>query len=459
MRIIRAGLVLLAAISLATLPSCGKDEQEAQKFDRAEVPDYRRDVSDVTSMQFSNGMTLYLQEERTDGQVAVEVLYPAGYVNDPRGKVQLSHLTEHLAIYCATGEFGPGGSLEFVKQDRGMIAAESVAEFVHIDYVVKKENLEPALAVEASRLKEIRCDEATLRTEAEKAVGEIDKTLADPKGTLTRFALMALVQIVQHGQTRVPIYGGMAKLTIDDAHRYHDTHFRTGEMVMVLIGDFQKAEAEALVRKHFEGIPARPAPPEPKVTLKKSIRATWDIESSATAFIAPGPYTSYRERMILSMFGAFFQQLLNSSEEVYTRCQYVYCSNQVYRVGQMPFFILAAPKQGFTNQDIAPVVIAHLGRVLAGMDDKHAESIKTGLLSYMSSTMLKTDVPDYPLMHHQVIGQEALNVGLKHLLREGRSGEEFAAEIQSITPDEVRTVLRKYLDRAALLEVSLEPGR
>jgi hypothetical protein len=73
--------------------------------------------------------------------------------------------------------------------------------------------------------------------------------------------------------------------------------------------------------------------------------------------------------------------------------------------------------------------------------------------------MLKTDVPDYPLMHHQVIGQEALNVGLKHLLREGRSGEEFAAEIQSITPDEVRTVLRKYLDRAALLEVSLEPGR
>ncbi|HEU4929529.1 MAG TPA: hypothetical protein VFU38_06830, partial [Candidatus Krumholzibacteria bacterium] len=72
-------------------------------------------------------------------------------------------------------------------------------------------------------------------------------------------------------------------------------------------------------------------------------------------------------------------------------------------------------------------------------------------------SMLKPDVPDYPLAHHQVIGQEALNVGMKHLLREGRGVEEFTQEVQSVTQQEMKDTVRKHLARGDLFRVTFVP--
>lgn len=451
--------MLLAAAVIALQFSCGKDEQETQKFDRADVENFQRDMSEMSSVALSNGITLYMQEERTDNQVAIEVLYRVGHADDPKGLPQMAHLSEHLAVHCGSRQFQAEEGLKLVNEDRGMLNAEAVADFSHFDYVVKTHRLDQALAVEADRLREMRCDQETLEREAEKSFGEIEKTLADPKGSLARFALMTLTQVIFHGETRVATGGALRRVTIEQAHAFHRAHYRPDDMVIVMIGNFKKAEAEAQVRKHFEGIPRRPAPPALPVTLKRSTRVTWDIDGSAMYFLATEPVATPREAMILSMFGAYFQQVLNQSQDVYSVAQVVQCSNQVYRVGRIPFFIYLQPKQGYTTGDVAPVVLARLDQTLEALDDRRVESIKQGMVSFVTSTMLKPNVPDYPLMHHQVIGQEALNVGIKHYLREGRSVEEFNADIQSITPDEVRATVGKHLARQALIEVQLAPGR
>jgi len=457
MRILRTGLLLVAAVSLAAALSCGKDEQEAQKFNRADEASFHRDMSELSSFQLPNGLTVYMQEERTDHQVAIEVLYRAGYTKDPKGLVQIAHLTEHLSLNCASGKYGVGETLALVKKNHGMLTAEAVANFIHVDYIVDHDRLDEALDIEASRLREIKCDAQTLDAQAKLVVSEFDKTLSDPKGTLTRLALMALAQVAYYNQTHVPISAGVAKLTLDDVKRFHDTYYRPDDMVLVMVGNFQKAEAEALVRKHFESIPGRSTPPTPPVALKRSTRVTWDIPAHVTYFITPGPYQDYKECMILSMFGAYLQQILNSSQDVYGTCQAVYCSNQVYPVGELPFFIFAQPKQGATNQDVVPIIIKYLDQAVASLDDKQVDIIKTGMTSFVTSSMLKLNVPDYPLMHHQVIGQEALNIGMKHVLRDGRALDEFVAEIQSITPDEFRATVQKRADRKVLLQIAVEP--
>jgi len=84
-------------------------------------------------------------------------------------------------------------------------------------------------------------------------------------------------------------------------------------------------------------------------------------------------------------------------------------------------------------------------------------NVKASIVSFVTASMLKPDVPDYPLAHHQVIGQEALNVGMKHMLREGRSVEDFTAEVNSVTAEEMRTVARKYLARERLIQVTFGP--
>jgi predicted Zn-dependent peptidase len=356
------------------------------------------------------------------------------------------------------GSFAPDAALEAVQKDRGMINAEAVADFVHIDYIVEGARLEEIFQIESERLRSIRCDESTLEREAGKVVSELDGVMRDPKGILTKFAMMALNQTYRFGERHVRVRDVVSEFTVDDIHRFHDTHYRPDDLIVVVIGNVKTSEAEALARKYFEPVPRRAGTTPAAPVLTKSVNATWDMDANATYFIAPGPYASDRDRLILTMFGAFLSQSMNTSQEVYSACRALYCSNQVYRVSNLPFFIFAEPAEPRSVKEISPILLDHLDAAIARLDNAAlVENVKGSIISFVTASMLKPDVPDYPLAHHQVIGQEALNVGMKHLLREGRTVEEFTAEVNGVTAEELRATVRKYLARDKLIQVTYSP--
>ena len=459
MRFTRVAAAALAAAMIPAALSCQKDDQEAEKFERADVETFKRDMSDLSSFELSNGITVYLQEEHTTDQIAIETLYPVGFMDEPKGLPQLSHVTEHLAVYCASGPFATEEAWNLLRTDRGMVNAETLGDFIHFDYVVKTKHLEDVLRVEAARLGGITCDADILKREQGKVVGEIDQTLSTPKLALTKFAMMALNQAMNYGQMRVDIREGARRITIAEVQDFQREYFRPDDMVMIIIGDFKKADVEALVRSHLESIPRRPAPPVREPKLARDLHATWDVTASAIYYIAPGPYDDYRERLVLSLFGSFLNQFMNASPALYGGNQIIYCTNQVYRVREMPFFLYAQPAAGRTVAEVGPLLLQHLeGAIKLLDDDSRIDGIKAGATSFMTSSMLKPDSPDYPMSHHQVIGQEALNVGMRHLLREGRTSDEFVAEVNAITPDEFRSIVKSRLTRSRMFEVTFLPG-
>ncbi|HEU4364770.1 MAG TPA: insulinase family protein, partial [Candidatus Krumholzibacteria bacterium] len=405
-RRIRAGIA--AAALLATLVSCGKDEQEAAKFERADHETFVRDMSDLSSFTLANGITVYLQEERTNEQIAIEVLYRAGFLDEPKGRAQLSHVAEHLAVHCATAGFAAEESIKKMTDGGGMVNAEAVSDFSHIDYIANAATLDMALSIEAQRITSLACDEDVRTTEIAKVIKEIDDVVSNPKGSLAKYGMMALHQALHHGERFVPIRAGATRITIAQSEQFVRDHYRPDDAVIVIVGNVKKAEAEALVRKHFEAIPRRPQPaPLPKAAAG-NIRATWDVEGQALYFVSPGPYESFRDRLILTMFGSYLHQVLMTSEEVYGPCRSVYASNQIYRVDEIPFFVFAEPAQGRTIEEIKPTVRRYIDAAVASLDDSRIQSIAGSLVSFATATSLKKNVPDYPLMHHQVIGQEAL---------------------------------------------------
>jgi len=459
MRTSRTVVALIAtALTVTGILSCGKDEQEAAKFERADNENFTREMSDITSFQLANGITCYVQEEHTQDQVAVEVLYGVGYMNEPKGQPQMAHLTEHLAIYCGSGEFKDEETTKLLTQDRGMVNAEASGDFIHFDYIVRGAHLENVLKVEASRMSGLTCGDVVLKREQEKVKGEIDKVVANPKGALTKFAMMGLNQVMYHGERDVPVRDGAASISAEQVRAFHAEYFRPDDMVVVIIGALPKADIEALVRKHLEPIARRPQPAAAPARITGDVRAKWDVPASVMYYIAPSSATDYRTRTVLTLFGAFFNQFMNASQELYGGNQIVYASNQAYRVGRVPFFIFAQPTAGRTPDDLAPVLMDHLNRAVEMMaDTTRVNTIKGGGINFMTSTMLKKNVPDYPLSHHQVIGQEALNVGIKHLLREGRTVDEFIAEVNSITPQEFESTVKRELAPARLKRVTFSP--
>jgi len=457
MRTLRFAAVAAVAACVLFALACQKNDKYSQHFNKSTDENFKRDMSEMSSFKLANGITVYLQEERTSDEVAIEAVYRAGYVRDPKGKVQLAHLTEHMLMKCASGPYKAGETMSIVQDHKGMISAEAVADFIHVDYVVNITKLDEALAIEASRLQELSCDEATLKAQQKDVVGEFDKAIKEGKGNIARVSLGALTQVAYYGQTTIPMESGVNKLTLDDVHKFHDTHYRPDDMVLVLIGNFKKADAEAMVRKHFESIPSRPAVPEPTFVINKNTKATWDVPASVSYYMVPGPFDP-RERLVLTMFGAFLAQLLQQSPDVYSNAAAIYTSNQSYPVGRLPFFVFLQAQEGFTTQKAVPALFARYDQAMQALDDdKRVELVKTGMVSFITSSGLKSDEPDFPMMHYQVIGQEALNVCLKHMLLDGRSADEYAAAVQAITPEEFRAIVKKRLDRSKLISVSIDP--
>jgi predicted Zn-dependent peptidase len=457
MRTLRFAAVAAVAACVLFALSCQKNDKYSQHFNKASDEHFKRDMSDLTSFKLANGITVYLQEEHTTQEVAIEAVYRAGYITDPKGKIQLAHLTEHMLMRCASGPYKAGETMSLVMDKKDMISAEAVADFIHVDYVVDASRLDATLAIEASRMTSLLCDDDVLKAQKKDVVDEFANSLKEEKGNLSKLSLGALSHVMYYGETNVPMIAAVSKLTLDDVKSFHDSHYTSDHMVLVMIGNFKKADAEALVRKHFESIPARGALPDPTFVINRSTKASWDVPAHVSYFLAPGPFDP-KERLILTMFGAFLAQLLQNSPDVYQNVQAVYSSNQSYPVGRLPFFIFLQGRDGDTTEKAVPALFARVDQAVQALDDdKRVELVKTGMVSFITSSGLKADQPDFPIMHYQIIGQEALTVCLKHMLLDGRSADEFAAQVQAITPEEFRAVVKKRLDRSKLLTVSFDP--
>jgi len=84
-------------------------------------------------------------------------------------------------------------------------------------------------------------------------------------------------------------YGSFEDLesaTVADAEEFFERYYACGNAVLTVAGDFDVAQASALIEKHFGDVPARPAPPRPDFAEPD---LTGERRSSYTDRLAPLP--------------------------------------------------------------------------------------------------------------------------------------------------------------------------
>lgn len=455
MRIHKLPIIMLAIACAAV--ACTKDEDTANQFPSLDTDSFKpRDVSDLRTFVLSNGASVYLQEEHTKEEVAIEVFYRAGYMQEPSGKTQIAHLAEHAIIFSQTQSHQADASVEILRAN-GKVNAEAVGDFVHYDYIIARQMLEEALAIEAEHLTSVKFSQDILAREAEGATREIVSGSTNGR-SMAKFALSALNQVVHHGQKHVELSASMAKLTVNDMQLFHDTYYRVDDMVIVLIGDFQMDEAETLVRKHFESIPSKPTPTRPRASIRTDVKATWDINLTAGFLVFDGEYGSYRERLILMIYGAYLGREMMTATDVGTYAVSTSVTNLIYRLDWVPFYAYLQPKSPEVYHILRDAFVTEAAAARERLTGKAVELLKTNTIGYLTSTFLKKDAPPPTnVPHYREIGQEAVNVGIKHYFREGRSTEEVIEMINSITPEEMTTVVDKFITPSQMKELLFTP--
>lgn len=440
-------VILATALSLVFGASCQKDVEEAEKFPtRDEAPPL--EAGELTTIRLTNGITVYLQEEHSKPEIAVEVLYKVGVIDEGEGKTHVSRIIPHMLIFSPTASFKADGAVEAV-QKFGRVNGEVGPGFTHFDYTVSAEKLDLVLQVEAERLTSVVFNEKQLKKYAKKCQEDIDSILDNPQLSLSKYGLMAFNQVYNYGKTSVPVYNGVYNITLDDLRRFHAEKYRLENMVIVVVGDFNTEETIASIKNHFENIEERPAVTPKSVTpITKDLDARWDIPASVILIAFPGPYENTTHQLALTMFGSLLNRQLMNNADIVEQARSTYCSSQALPVGDVPFFVFAEAKRGRRLEDIRPTLLMVIDETMRMVNEGMFGAMQTNITSFIESSIFQAQLNVANVTHYQVIGQEALNVGMKHYLREGRPVDEFIEMIRSMTYEE----MGKYIESTLSLD-------
>ncbi|GIE83798.1 M16 family metallopeptidase [Actinoplanes regularis] len=225
---------------------------------RIQIPATKYPVERFT---LANGLRVVLSPDRSAPVVGVAVVYDVGIRSEPEGRTGFAHLFEHLM-------FQGSENLEKLAHFRHVQGAGgSFNGSTHLDYtdyfeVLPAGALERALFLEADRMRGPRLTEENLRNQVDVVKEEIRvNVLNRPYGGFPWLKLPPVMfKTFPNAHDGYGSFEDLESATVEDAQGFFDRYYACGNAVLSVAGDFDVAEATALIEKHFGDVPSRPAP-------------------------------------------------------------------------------------------------------------------------------------------------------------------------------------------------------
>ena len=228
---------------------------------RAPRPDASADVLQrlvpiaYTERRLANGLHLIAAPTRRSPTVSVQVWYHVGARDDPPGRSGFAHLFEHLMFkstrYLANEQFD-----RLTEDVGGANNAYTSPDVTVFDSVVPANHLETLLWAEAERMSTLQVDEASFRSERAVVQEELrERVLTAPYGRF--YNAMPGAAYLRHPYRR-PAIGLLADLdaaSLADVRDFHQRHYRPDNATLVVAGDFEPAQLDRWVDRHFGRIP------------------------------------------------------------------------------------------------------------------------------------------------------------------------------------------------------------
>ncbi|GGN50208.1 putative Zn-dependent peptidase [Actinoplanes campanulatus] len=215
----------------------------------------------VERFTLGNGLRVVLSPDRSAPVVGVAVVYDVGIRSEPEGRTGFAHLFEHLM-------FQGSENLEKLAHFRHVQGAGgSFNGSTHLDYtdyfeVLPSGGLERALFLEADRMRGPRLTEENLRNQVDVVKEEIRvNVLNRPYGGFPWLKLPPVMfETFPNAHDGYGSFEDLESATVEDAQGFFDRYYACGNAVLSVAGDFDVAEATAMIERHFGDVPARPAP-------------------------------------------------------------------------------------------------------------------------------------------------------------------------------------------------------
>jgi zinc protease len=260
-----------------------------------------------------NGLRVIVLPDPSTPLVQVDVRYDVGDKEDPPGKGGLAHVVEHMMFQQHPAGPDKPELFKVLFQIGLFTNAFTSMDSTHYQNLVRKEDLETILALEAARMnfgcKTIAEDQ--FRRELEVVRNEFRLRVGAPDDIL-EWKLLESTYPAGHPYYRLGIGtdAELTSMTLADACKFMEDYYTPSRATLIIAGNVTTAELQPLIDNYFARIPAR----EPKPTVqvpalaikRKRVDLELDVEQTSVNVIwaLPAQYSEddpaaqYMERVV-----------------------------------------------------------------------------------------------------------------------------------------------------------------
>jgi len=226
---------------------------------------------DFRTFQLDNGLRVVLSKDNLAPVIAVAVYYDVGSRNEVRGRSGFAHLFEHM-MFQGSENVPKAGHFKYVENNGGDLNGSTHDDYTNYYELMPSNQLELALWLESDRMRSLKITAENLKNQQE-AVKEEKRLSIDNQPYSAAYTTLDEM-VYSNWANAHPTMGSMRDLDaarLRDVKDFFNTYYAPNNAVLVVAGDIDYAESEALVRKYFSTIPRHKDPPARDVNESESV--------------------------------------------------------------------------------------------------------------------------------------------------------------------------------------------
>ena len=215
----------------------------------------------IRQKTLKNGLKIVAAEDRSRPVINLQVWYHVGSKDEKPGRTGFAHLFEHI-MFRGSKNVGPEEHMRLVRQAGGVVNAYTGFDTTVYWETFPSNYLERMLWLEADRMASLDVSEENFRKEREVVKEERRLRVENPPyGNLLEEVLRNAYVRYPYRHSPIGSAEDLDRATLADVRAFHSTYYVPNNATLILVGDFDSAEAFRLVEKHFGPIPrGRPVP-------------------------------------------------------------------------------------------------------------------------------------------------------------------------------------------------------
>ena len=220
----------------------------------------------VQYYKLKNGLKVVLSQDKTAPTVAVGVYYNIGFRIEPKNRTGFAHLFEHM-MFQGSQNLGKMEFVKLVQKNGGILNGSTRFDFTNYYEVMPSHTLKTILWAEADRMKGLAITQENLTNQQGVVKNEVKvNVLNQPYGG---FPWLDMPQYANTNWYNAHnFYGDLADLDsakLEDVHHFFSTYYAPNNAVLVVVGDFDPAAAQAWIDQYFSTIHSAQVPQKPNL--------------------------------------------------------------------------------------------------------------------------------------------------------------------------------------------------